>query len=79
MTQSIIDQIKAIARSHGTAYRISQLIAAETDPDASTRMAIEKRWQQWGNGRNLKRLQTLEDDLRSLGDGYEIVIRRIKR
>lgn len=80
---SIVDQIKAIARSHGTAYRISQVIAAETDPDKSTRMAIEKRWQKWGNGQNLERLKLLEDDLANLcdehGNGYEIVIRRIKQ
>jgi hypothetical protein len=70
---AIAAQIQAIPATLSlTPYGISHLVAAETDYTERERMACEKRWQQWGKGRNLKRLETLESDLNALGYGIKI-------
>lgn len=57
-----------------TAYGIAQIIAGETDPTASEFKKICQRWQRWLDGKGLKTLQALEEDLDRLG--YTIEIRR---
>ena len=69
----IVDQIKGLAIAKElTAYGISMLIAAETDPTESERQAIEKRWQRWLKGESLKTLEDLEADLEVLGYALKI-------
>lgn len=69
-------QIQRIVKEHGTGYAISQIIAAETEEE---RRKIQKRWERWPNGYGLETIKLIEQDLASIGDGYEIVIRPIKR
>lgn len=64
---SIQSQIQRVVAECGSAYRISQMIAAETDPTNRQRMACEKRWQKWPQGQGLKTLTLLEQDLAHLG------------
>ena len=71
---SIQSQIKAVGRECGTAYTISQIVGAETDPTNAERWKCERRWQRWLKGEGLKTLALLEQDLAHLG--YRITITR---
>ena len=73
---NIIDQIQQVGRECGTAYAISQLVAAETDPTLKDRHRCEGRWQRWLDRRGLKTLSLLEEDLKRLG--YQLTIEKSK-
>lgn len=73
---NILDQVQSVGRECGTAYAISQLIAAETDPTVKKRQGCERRWQRWLNREGLKTLSLLEADLADLG--YQIKIEKSK-
>lgn len=54
------------------AYRISQLIASETDPSGTERRRVQKRWERVLKGENF-RMQDIESDMASLGLGLRLV------
>jgi hypothetical protein len=73
---TITDQIIAVGKETNlTPYGISRAIAAEAGPTNRERMACEKRWQMWLQGRNLKRLEILEADLNGLG--YRLKVEKL--
>jgi hypothetical protein len=53
------------------AYGAGLVIAAETDEAVAT---VVQRWQRWTDGKGLKTLEKLSEDLEILG--WEIVIRK---
>ena len=70
---SLTQQLQQWAASqHLTPYRISQLIAAETDPTNAERKRIEQRWFRVLKGENF-RLQDVELDLATLGVSLRLV------
>jgi hypothetical protein len=65
----IKEQIKKVRELTGlTAYGIAQVI------DTKEFRNIQARWQRWMSGKGLKTLETLENDLDSLG--YKIEIKK---
>ena len=70
---TLTQQLQQWAASQNlTPYRISQMIAAETNPTNAERKRIEQRWFRVLNGKNF-RLQDVESDLALLGVSLRLV------
>lgn len=63
--QSVLDALNL------TAYGAGHLIAAETDENPTT---IQRRWDRWKNGKNLKTLDQIQSDLEALSSASGMTI-----
>lgn len=69
-----IQLIQFARRLNLTAYGISMLVAAETDPTKKQRQSCEKRWQRVLGGENF-RVKDVEKDLNALG--YRLRVEKV--